>query len=181
MTLALIWCIGTISGLFFHLAHIAAVKNWSLAWVASCFIGFALAKVVAIMMSGPLIDHYGSLKILPFFLLPIGFGMLSLAILEDPVMALLFFTGAGLTAGAGFTLHGTIWAELYGIDNLGAVRSAARSITFSASAVAPAGVGRLLDWGITIVAMAYSLAECIFVTCVMIARSNIRFQISKSS
>lgn len=172
--LSLIWSTGTISGLFFHQALIAEIKNWSLAWVASCFIGFAIAKVIAIITTGSLIDRYGSFRILPLFLLPMGFGLLSLASFEAPLMALLYFAGAGLSAGAGFTLHGTIWAELYGIDNLGAVRSVARSITFPAGALAPAGFGILFDWGVTLSMIAVVVAGSIFATCALIVATNIK-------
>ena len=174
VSLMLILNTTTISGLFFHQAHIAAAKNWSLAWVASCFVGYAAAKVVAIMTTGPLIDRFGSPKALPLFLLPMGVGLLSLAALEAPVMALLYFVGTGLSAGAGFTLHGTIWAELYGTDNLGAIRSLARSITFSTSAISPAVFGVLFDYGVTIPTIVIALAGCIFATCVLAATVEIR-------
>jgi MFS family permease len=174
ITLALIWSTATISGLFFHQAHIAAAKGWSLAWVASCFVGFAAAKVVAIMTAGPLIDRFGSTKALPVFLLPLAFGVTSLAAFEAPIVAMAYFAGAGLSAGAGFTLHGTIWAELYGTNNLGAVRSLARSITFPASAIAPAVVGMLFDYGVAVPTIAFALAGCIFATCVVVATVEFR-------
>jgi len=89
-------------------------------------------------------------------------------------MALAYFAGAGLSAGAGFTLYRTIWTEFYGTENLGAVRSAALSITFPASVIAPAVVGVLLDWGVSVPTIATGIAACIFASCAMIGVVKMR-------
>jgi sugar phosphate permease len=54
---------------------------------------------------------------------------------------------AGLSAGANGALTGTVFAELYGVLHLGAIRGAFRSAMIVATAAAPFLMGLLLDAG----------------------------------
>ncbi len=150
------------------------MKGWSLEWIAVCFIGFAVAKVAGILMTGLLADRAGSTTILSVFLLPVVIGLVALAMSNQKEIGLIYFAGAGLSMGANFTLSGTIWAEISGVANLGAVRSMARSITFPASALAPAALGLLIDAGIGLPAIVWGLVLCMITaaavtTCVLVS------------
>ncbi|MEE8625847.1 MAG: hypothetical protein V3T19_10940, partial [Acidiferrobacterales bacterium] len=43
-----------------------------------------------------------------------------------------------------------MWAEIYGVTNLGAIRSVATSLSILASALGPVIVGGLMDLGVSI-------------------------------
>ncbi len=144
----------TVTGLFFHQAQLAADKGWTLAWFATAFIAYALASTVGTLGAGPLVDRFGARRLLPFFLLPLGLGLGCLAGADAAWIALAFMLGAGVTAGAGLTLLGALWAEMYGVAHLGSIRSVAWALVVLASALAPVLFGYLLDAGIDVEAIA---------------------------
>ena len=61
-----------ITGLFFHQPFVAEAKGWSLPLLASGFIGYAAASVVAALAGGYLVDRWSARRLVPFFLLPLA-------------------------------------------------------------------------------------------------------------
>lgn len=161
ITLSLFLSYFIVTGLLFHQAHLAESKGWSLAWVAYCFLAFAAAKVAAVLIAGALIDRFSAKFLMPFFLLPLGLSLLILAVFDHPAFAALYLFGAGLSAGLCITIAGAIWAEIYGVRHLGAIRSMAQSVTFVSSALAPVVMGGLFDRGISVATVALACASSI--------------------
>jgi hypothetical protein len=54
----------------------------------------------------------------------------------------------GISYGFSSTLFGSLWPEIYGVDNLGAIRSVTVSAMVLASAAGPGITGTLIDAGI---------------------------------
>ena len=54
----------------------------------------------------------------------------------------------GASAGAATVLFGALWAEIYGTDNIGSIRSLGVTLQVLSTAVAPALMGALLDAGL---------------------------------
>lgn len=135
------------TALFFHQVPLAAEKGWSLQWLASCFVGFAATHITALLLSGPLVDRLGARQVLPFYLLPLACGLLVLATLDQRLAALAYLMLAGVSVGVTGTVMGALWAELYGVRHLGAIRAMAHGLVVLSSAVAPGLVGALLDAG----------------------------------
>lgn len=148
----------TVTGLFFHQAAVAADKGWTLAWFASAFVIYALASTIGTLAAGPLIDRFGAARLLPFFLLPIAAALALLALSDAGWIAFGFMAGAGVTAGAGLTLLGALWAEMYGVLHLGSIRSLVWGLVVFASALAPALFGYLMDAGVRVEAIAAGCA-----------------------
>ena len=144
----------TVTGLFFHQAALVEDKGWTLGWFATAFVVYAAASVAGTLGSGPLIDRLGATRLLPFFLLPLAAGLGLLAVGEASWIALGFMTGAGLSAGTALTLLGALWAEMYGVMHLGAIRSLVWGLVVFASALSPVLFGYLLDAGVTVGAIA---------------------------
>ena len=69
-------------------------------------------------------------------------------------MALVFMVGYGITAGARSTIVNTLWAEVYGVIHLGAIRAVVQSCMVVTSGLAPVSFGILIDRGVTIEAIA---------------------------
>jgi hypothetical protein len=82
--------------------------------------------------------------------LPLAAGILVLGTATSAYAAGVFLVLAALTSGAGGTLLGTLWAELFGTRHLGAIRSVAFASAVFASALAPGLVGLLLDAGVAL-------------------------------
>ncbi len=143
-----------LSGLFFHQVHLAESKGWSLAWLASCFVGYALAKVAASLLCGPLVDRVGAMRLLPYYILPMGVALLALATFDHPGVALLYMAAAGLSTGAWITISGAMWAEIYGVAHLGAIRALVQALLLLTAALSPPAMGWLIDLGVTMEAIA---------------------------
>lgn len=144
----------TVTGLFFHQAHLAASKGWSLGLFASAFAVYAATSLAGTLLAGPLIDRYGARRLVALFLAPLAGALLVLALARHPGAAFAFMAGAGLTAGTGLTLLGALWAEMYGVLHIGAIRSLVWALVVAASAIAPMLFGHLFDRGVGVAAIA---------------------------
>jgi MFS family permease len=137
------------TGFFFHQAHLVETKGWSMAWFAGTFVAYALATVVASFLAGPIVDRLGALRVMPFYLLPLGCALLFLAGVDAPWAALAFMLVAAMTTGAGHPITGAMWAEAYGITHLGAIRSLHHALMVLGTAMSPAAMGLMIDQGVT--------------------------------
>lgn len=143
-----------LTGLFFHQVHLATSKGWSLTWLATCFLGFAVAKVVSSLAFGPLVDRFGAARLLPWVLPIVGLALLPLIFVSHPGGALLYMGLAGINVGATVTIAGALWAEMYGVAHLGAIKALTAAIMVFATALAPVGMGWMVDSGVSIEAIA---------------------------
>jgi len=157
-----------VTGVFFHQTHLVAVKGWSLEWFALCFIAYALASTLGLLASGPLIDRLGATRLMPFYLVPIGLACVVLATVTVPLGALAFMLLAGLSLGAGQSIVAAMWAEVYGISHLGAIRSLSITLMVISTALAPGLFGMLFDLGVSFEAVAASMAAIILVNITLV-------------
>lgn len=143
-----------VTGLFFHQAHVAELKGWGLGLFASAFTAYAAASLVGALGIGPLIDRIGARRIVPLLLGPLGIALLLLAASDHPAIAFAFMLGSGLTTGAGLTLLGALWAEMYGPLHIGSIRSVVWTVMVFVSAVSPVLFGALFDNQVSVEAIA---------------------------
>jgi MFS family permease len=137
-----------ITGIFIHQARLVAEKGWALPWFAACFVVFAAAQVAAMLGAGPLIDRLTARHLAPFYLVPLGAACVVINLTDDRLIAVPFMAGAGLTTGAAASIAAALWAELYGVKHLGAIRALAVSTMIMSTALAPAIFGWLLEAGV---------------------------------
>jgi MFS family permease len=62
---------------------------------------------------------------------------------------------AGMTSGAAVTVVTAMWAEVYGLAHLGAIRALGASLSVVSSALGPAVMGWLIDDGVSMEAIAF--------------------------
>jgi MFS family permease len=141
------------TALFFHHLEVAAVKGWSAAWITGNYWVFAAGAVLASLAAGPLIDRHSAARVLPGFLAPMALGLLVLWGFEQAVWALPYLFLLGLTSGIAFTAVTALWAEIYGVRNLGAIRSLVTSLSVLSSALGPLFMGALMDAGVSVAAI----------------------------
>jgi len=139
-----------ITALFFHHLELAALKGWSAAWITGNYWVFALGTVLASLAAGPLIDRITAVRVLPGFLAPMALGLLVIWGFEQPVWALPYLFLLGLTSGIAFTALTALWAEIYGVRHLGAIRSLVISLSVLSSALGPLAMGALMDAGVSV-------------------------------
>ena len=143
--------IGT--ALFFHHLELAAVKGWSAAWITGNYWVYALGTVIASLAAGPLIDRITAVRVLPAFLVPMTLGLLVLWGFEQALWVLPYLFLLGLTSGIAFTAVTALWAEIYGVRHLGAIRSLVVSLSVLASALGPLAMGAMMDAGVSVEAI----------------------------
>jgi MFS family permease len=147
-----------VTGLFFHQVHLTEAKDWELSWFAACFAAYAASSTAGLIVTGALVDRLGALRLMPVYLLPLGLGCAILGLGSHDLVALAFMSLAGLTSGAAVTVLTAMWAEVYGLGHLGAIRALAVSLSVVSSALGPALMGWLIDVGVGVDAIALGCA-----------------------
>ena len=147
-----------LTGVFFHQVHIVAVKGWSMEWWSICFAVFAVVNVVTGIGSGLLIDRVGAKAIAPYCGLPLAVGLVMLSGLNDPYWAVVILALIGMTVGSVMPTTSALWAEIYGTDHLGAIRSVVSVAMVFASAFGPVIVGWAFDADISMIAIMITCA-----------------------
>ena len=143
-----------LTGLFFHQVHLVASKGWSLTWFVAGFVIYAGATVAASLGIGAFIDRSGASRLMHFHLAPLAAGLLVLAAFDQPMTMFVYLLLAGISMGASFTVVGAVWAELYGVAHLGAIRALTSALMVFSTALAPVVMGRMIDAGIGMEAIA---------------------------
>jgi MFS family permease len=138
------------TGLIIHLGKIAEHKGWSLEWTASCFIASAVMGRVSSFCMGPLVDRFTARRLFPFVLVPYAFALTFLMLHTHPYTALVWLGMAGLSFGCVSVTMPALWAEVFGVDSLGAISSIVGSAGVFATSLSPALFGWLLDRGLDV-------------------------------
>ena len=92
----------------------------------------------------------GAVRLVPFMLVPLAAGMVVVSVFDHPLAAWIYLILAGVNVGIAHTAVSAMWAEIYGVANLGAIRSMSTSLSVFASALGPVTVGGLMDLGVSI-------------------------------
>lgn len=133
-----------LTALFLYQIPLAEARGWSTQMMATAFIGFAAARMAGSLLIGPWIDRCGALHLFPFTLLPVCAGLVALSLGTAPWIALAYLTLAGVSQGIAGPTMTALWAELFGVESLGATKGTAATISVFATAVGPVLVGGLL-------------------------------------
>jgi MFS family permease len=139
-----------LTAMFFHHLNLADAKGWSHEWITGSYGIYALAVIAAALISGRLVDRFGAARLLPFMLPPLIIAMISVAWLSSPWSVWLYLILTGINTGMALTATSSLWAELYGVENLGAIKSMASALSVFASALGPISMGGLMDLGLSI-------------------------------
>ena len=154
------------TALFFHHLNLADAKGWSHAWITGNYAIFAALTLVAALVNGPLIDRFGALRLLPVMLVPMALAMLVVASFQGPWVVLPYMALFGVATGMAHTLGAAVWAELYGVTHLGAIKSMAASLGVFSSALGPVTAGVLMDAGMALESVCLLFA--IYTTCTIL-------------
>jgi len=140
--------IGT--GVIWNITLVADSKSWSLELIAASLSGLALIQAVMSLVSGPIIDRFRALILLPISLLPMIACLLILAYATATVMVFPMMALLGMSFGMVLPVSVAMWAELYGTKHLGAIRSLTQALAVFGTALSPVLMGLMTDWGISI-------------------------------
>jgi MFS family permease len=158
------------TAMFFHHLTLADAKGWGYAWVTGSYVIYAGATVVTALITGQFIDRIGAIRIVPFKLIPLIMAMVFVALFDNPYILWLYMVLMGINVGIVHTSVSAMWAELYGVQYLGAIRSLATAISVFGTALGPVTMGGLIDLGFSIDRVCLFFAGyCLAGTCLMIA------------
>jgi MFS family permease len=153
-----------VTGVLFHQVHFVEVKGWSLAWWGSCFAFYAVASVLAHLVGGLCIDRFSAKALTPLVLLPLAGSLAIFGAAEGALAApaILFLMGA--TGGVTGMVTSALWAELYGVTHLGAIRALAGAVSVFASALGPVAMGYFLDLGASLPGILFASLAIVLAT-----------------
>jgi len=171
--------IGT--SIFFHQGHLIAVRGYDQLAFAGAFPLMAITTVGFGLVCGYLVDRFGAVRLLPFFLGPIFIASLAAASITALSGIYLFMFLFGISYGLTSTLFGVIWPEIYGTAHLGSIRALIVSGMVLATAIGPGLTGALIDRGITLPDQLWWMALwCVFATFALVLAARMITQRSPS-
>ena len=133
------------TGIFINQSYIFESKNWSMLFLAQGFTMYAAFSVVALAVSGFLIDRFSAIKILPFYLVPTMSAYLLVIFSSWTFTPMAMMMLIAMTNGTSAVLLTSTWSEIYGTKHLGGIRSITVSFFVFSTAIAPALFGYLID------------------------------------
>jgi MFS family permease len=139
-----------VTAFFFHHLNIAAAKGWSGEWITGTYILYAGAGSVTMLVAGPLIDRFTAVRVTQGMLVPLILSCLLLALATHPFTVLVYMVILGVHSALALTSISALWAELYGVRNLGAIKSLYTALMVLSSALGPVIMGSLMDLGFSI-------------------------------
>lgn len=155
---------------FFHQSYLIELRDYDSLLFASAFPIMAVTTIAFGFVCGHLVDRYGAIKLLPFFLLPVCAATLVLAQFPGAWALYLFMFLIGVSNGFSQTLLGSLWPELYGTANLGAIRAISVSAMVLATAIGPAATGHLIDGDVSLAEqMKWMAAWCLIASALLAA------------
>jgi MFS family permease len=133
---------------FFLQVHLAETKGWSHLGLVSTFPVFTASAVIAMFVSGPIIDRVGTARLMPLVILPMAAGFIGVAAAGSLPVAAIFVALMGVTQGLNNTVPPAFWAEFYGTRYLGGIKALAAAVMVFGTAIGPALTGALIDLGL---------------------------------
>ena len=135
----------TVTGFLFHQVFIADLKSWTMTNLAQSFIFYAIFGTIGSVISGILVDKFTGRKLIPFHLIPMAIILGTLLSSDHVYVLYLYMAGLGFSNGFTENTSNSLWAEMYGVNNLGSIKALLTFFGVMASASSPFLYGILLD------------------------------------
>lgn len=135
------------TAIFFFQIKLGNSHGWDPAWVAGSLSVYAIASALSMMGSGPLVDALTARRLFPFVLFPYTIGVIVLAVFTHPLSYPLALVLIAISNGGGSTIKNALFAEVFGTNIIGTVRSVFMTIIVFSTALGPISFGLLLDAG----------------------------------
>lgn len=155
--------------IFFHQDYLIELRGYNELAFAAAFPIMAITTVTFSLLSGQLIDRYGAIRLLPFYLIPLCCACLAVGLLTPLWGIYVCMLLVGVSYGFTAPLIGALWPEVYGVRNLGSVRAIAVAAGVAATAIGPGLTGYLIDGGVSLpTQMLYMSGWCVLATVVLL-------------
>ncbi len=134
----------------FYQAVIAESRDWGDHVFPSAFAAFAITRAMLALAIGPWIDRLTAVRLLPAHMILLLIAGAFLVFFSGEWAAYAYLICLGMSMGVGQSVATAVWAEVYGVENLGGIRSVASMIGVLSTALAPLIFGMLLDFNIEV-------------------------------
>lgn len=141
------------TGLQFHQIFIINQKGWTLDMLAQSFVSFGIFSIIGLILGGPIIDKFDTKKTVIYSLLPLFITIIVLIFFDNYISMFVYMSLLGFTIGIGAPFIGALWAELYGLENLGSIKALLHAAMVFASALSPVIFGLIIDIGFGILSI----------------------------
>ena len=135
------------TGLQFHQIFIINQKEWTLDMLAQSFVSLGIFSIIGLILGGPIIDKFDTKKTILYSLLPLFITIIVLIFFNGYTSIFIYMSLLGFTIGIGAPFIGALWAELYGLENLGGIKALLHASMVFASALSPVLFGLIIDIG----------------------------------
>ena len=135
---------------FFHHTVYAEAQGWSHARFVTLFPIYTLCAIGSMLVTGVALDRFGTDRMMPFYLLLTALGFLVMSQAGAFGMAVVGMALLGAGQGANSTLPNAFWAEFFGTQHIGGIKSIATSVMVLGSALGPWVSGYFLDIGVSL-------------------------------
>lgn len=166
--------------LFFNQDYLIDLRHYDPLAFAAAYPVMAVTTVVFGLICGHLIDRFGALKLLPYFLLPLAVASAAVALITPVWGVYLFMFLFGVSSGFSSTLLGALWPEVYGLANLGGIRAIIVSAMVFSTAVGPGLSGALIDRGVSLPTQMLCLAAWCVAACFVLAFAGWRVRLRET-
>ncbi len=166
--------IGT--AIFFHQDHLLVQRGWTLELFAFGMVIMTVVSVISGLLAGAAVDRASAISMLPLFLLPLGAGCLSLALVSGPIALLIFMALLGISMGISLAIFGSLWPEAYGTRHLGSIRSFIMALMVLFSALGPGVMGWLIDAGVPLTTQFFMMGAYCLAAAALLAVSSVKFK-----
>ncbi len=142
------------TGFMFHQVQLVEEKGWSLTAWGGLFLFYALVNTGCKLFAGVLVDRFSAIRLVPLICLPMGAGLLALAMGNAFYIAIVYMGLLAVSVGIYSTLSSPFFSEMYGTLHLGSIKSLTTAAMVFATAIAPVVMGWLIDAGVSMGVMA---------------------------
>lgn len=151
-----------VTGFFLYQVSFGDEIGWSATRIASAFLGFAAARIASSLVIGPLIDRFSAHRMFPFYLLPLISALSIPLLLPAHVSIYLYMMMMGVSLGIGSPIKTALWAEMFGVERMGAIRSVFASLMIFGTSLSPFIMGFILDLRIPLpMVFAIAIGTCV--------------------
>ena len=133
------------TGTFVYQSFIVTSKDWGPYVIAQSFMVYSILSVVTLFFSGFLIDKFSSRKLLIYMNIPLLFAVFVLFNFSNPISSFVFLGLIGISNGLSNVLGSSTWAEIYGVKNIGSIKSLTSGLMVVSTAFGTALFGILID------------------------------------
>jgi MFS family permease len=156
-----------LTGMFLYQIPFANARGWPPELIAGAITVFAVVRAACSIAVGPLIDRWTARRLTPLFLLPLAAGLATLTLSREAWVPFAYLGLAGVTGGISGSITSAVWAEMFGVENIGRIRGVTSGLAILSTAASPVLVGTLLTRGVNYEAIITSACLLLLMGCLV--------------